>query len=111
MTRSALHVFWIIPPSPHGPLGIGVTAWTLDDALHIIRGWGFGYFLPADLSTLTVREGVTVSELDQNHVVPNMGPIVVRGMWYPFLAVGVPKWFDAYPEFPDNSEGRCATRS
>jgi hypothetical protein len=25
--------------------------------------------------------------LDQPHVIANMGPIVVRGMWYPFVSV------------------------
>jgi len=37
-------------------------------------------------------EGITVAELDQPHVVRNMGPIAVRGMWYPLVAVGVPRW-------------------
>jgi len=36
--------------------------------------------------------------LDQPHVVANMGPIVVRGMWYPFVAVGVPEWAEAFYE-------------
>jgi hypothetical protein len=95
MVQLPLIAFWIQPPSPHGPLGLGVTAWSLDDALRIIRALGYGRYLPEDLSTLVIREGVTVADLDQPHVVANMGPIVVRGMWYPFVAVGVPKWADA----------------
>jgi hypothetical protein len=94
MAISPLTAFWIFPPSPHGPLGFGVTAWSLDDAIRIIRSLGYAGYLPDDLSTLSVREGVTVADL-HHHVVANMGPIVVRGMWYPFIAVGVPGWADA----------------
>ena len=91
MTRSLLTAFWIVSPSAQGLLGFGVTAWSLDDALDIIRTLGYESYLPSDLGTLTIREGVTVAELDQRHVVANMGPIVVRGMWYPFVSVGMPK--------------------
>jgi hypothetical protein len=95
MAESLLTAFWIVPPSPHGPLGFGVTAWSLDDALQIIRGLGYGPYVSDDPSKLIIREGVTVADLDQRHVVANMGPIVVRGMWYPFVAVGLPEWADA----------------
>jgi len=46
MTDSSLIPFWIIAPDKHGPLGFGVTAFSLDDALRIIRE--FGYNLPDD---------------------------------------------------------------
>jgi hypothetical protein len=92
MASPPLTAFWIAPPSPQGSLGFGVTAWSLDDAIRIIRCLGYGGYLPDDLSTLSVRKGVTVADLDRRHVVSNMGPIVVRGMWYPFVAVGVPRW-------------------
>jgi hypothetical protein len=35
------------------------------------------------------------SPISVTAIAVNMGPIVVRGMWYPFVAVGVPKWADA----------------
>jgi hypothetical protein len=92
MVGKGLTAFWIVPPSPHGPLGFGVTAWSLDDALSIIRALDYGRCLPDDRSALAVTEGITVAQLDQPHVVANMGPIAVRGMWYPFIAVGVPRW-------------------
>jgi hypothetical protein len=41
MAQSLLTAFWIVPPSPHGPLGFGVTAGSLDDALGIIRALGY----------------------------------------------------------------------
>jgi hypothetical protein len=111
MTRSPLTAFWIVPPclkrtaSPvrsdrtvtTGLLGFGVTALSIDDAVFIIRALGYGGYLPDLLGTLQIHSGVTVAGLDHPHVVANMGPIVVRGMWYPFFAVGVPKWANADP--------------
>jgi hypothetical protein len=87
MPDCTLIPFWIVPPSKHGPLGYGITAFSLEDALAIIED--AGYSLPEDKSVLRIIEGVRVSDLDQLHVVPNMGPIVVRGLWFPFTKVGV----------------------
>jgi hypothetical protein len=84
-----LQTYWVVPPSEHGPLGIGVTAWSLDDAVAIMNSEGYGRWLPADRRDLVVTEGITVAELDQRHIVPNMGPIVVRGIWYPFTRIGL----------------------
>jgi hypothetical protein len=92
---AGLTAYWIQAPLPHAPLGFGVTARSLDDALSIIRALDYGRYLLDDLTSMRITEGITVAELDQPHVVANMGPIVVRGMWYPFVAVGVPKWADA----------------
>jgi hypothetical protein len=87
MTDSMLISFWIVPPSKHGQLGFGVTAFSLNDAFQIIQDAGFE--LPEDKNTLRIRENIKISDLDQRHVVTNMGPIVVRGMWYPFTKTGV----------------------
>ena len=92
MAVAELTAFWVQSPFPHAPLGFGVTARSLDDALGIIRALDYGRYLPDDLAGVRVTAGVTVAELDQPHVVANMGPIVLRGMWYPFVAVGVPRW-------------------
>ena len=92
MAAAELTAFLIRSPFPHAPLGFGVTARSLNDALAIIRALDYGRYLPDDLAGVQVTEGVTVAELDQSHIVPNMGPITVRGMWYPFVAVGVPRW-------------------
>ncbi len=92
---AGLTAYWVESPLPHAPLGFGVTGWSLDDALSIIRALDYSRYLPDDRTSMRVTEGITVAELDQPHGVANMGPIVVRGMWYPFVAVGVPKWADA----------------
>lgn len=89
---TSLKSFWIVSPYSHAPLGFGVTAKSLDDAIAIIHALGYGNFLPDNLYETTITEGVKVSELDLQNVVPRMGSIAIRGMWYPAIQVGVPKW-------------------
>jgi hypothetical protein len=86
LAKSLLTAFWIVPPFPRRPLGFGVTAFSLKDALQIIQDEGFE--LPDDLSTLEIRENIKYDELESSYVQKHMGPIVVRGMWYPFHGVG-----------------------
>ena len=90
MAKSLLTAFWIVTPNEHGPLRFGVTAFSIDDAINIIKAWG--YELPDDRRLLKIQEGITIAELDERHVVSNMGPIVNRGIWYPFAGLGVPRW-------------------
>jgi len=85
--KSGLIPFWIVAPNLRAPLGFGVTAFSLADAFRIIES--AGYELPDDRNTLQVTEGVNVSDLDSEYVRFHMGPIVVRGIWYPFTRVGV----------------------
>ena len=82
-----LTAYWIVTARPHDPLGYGVTAYSLDDAFQIIRG--FGYELPEDLNNLKITEGVRVDDLEHDYIRMHMGPIVVRGLWYPFRKIGV----------------------
>jgi hypothetical protein len=84
--------YWIRTPDPTGPIGFGVTAFTLEDALNLIEGFGYGRYLPDDRGSLLVKEQVLATDLDASHVVPNMGPMSSRGLWYPFVALGVPGW-------------------
>ncbi len=86
MDRQTLTAFWIVPRDKGVGAGLGVTAHSLADAWRILDN--DGYSLPEDKSELQVIEGVQVSDLDP-HVVANMGPIVVRGVWFPFSKVGV----------------------
>ncbi len=61
-------------------LGCGVTASDIHDALLLV-----GMAFPdLDLgSPLSVIEDVDVSSLDANHVLPNLGNVLVRGVWWP----------------------------
>ena len=61
--------------------GCGVTAHTFEDALSIISENALqGRELP-ELKNFI--EDVVVSDLDKNHVLPNIGNIFVRGIWFP----------------------------
>ena len=89
MATELLTAFWILPPGRDGPLGFGVTAYDLADALGIIRSFGYADSLQTGHTSLKVIHGVKVAGLEDTHVRVNMGPIVVRGLWYPFVRVGL----------------------
>jgi len=61
-------------------MGCGVTAYDYDDAINLLRESVFGGNEP---TVIDFKEDVDVSKLDQNHVAPNMGSVVVRGVWFP----------------------------
>lgn len=61
-------------------LGCGVTAYTCDDAIALIRDRVFG---GGDLPAIDrVVENVDVSTLDEGHVLPFIDPPVWRGIWF-----------------------------
>lgn len=93
MKGSWLTSYWIVSPNPHGPIGFGVTAFNLDEAVRMIRSEGFGDYLPDDLNQLRVLENATINDLDKNNVVPYMGPMVMRGLWYPCRNIGWPRTY------------------
>lgn len=92
MFGTGLTAYWI--STSHGPLGLGVTAWSVEDALRIVQQLGYGMWLPADPRQAQLNSDVTIETLDP-YVRRHMGPVVVRGLWYPFTCVGVPRWADA----------------
>ena len=62
-------------------IGCGVTARNREDAISLMRERIFGSWpMPAIASCI---EDVDVSTLDKGHVLPNMGPVVKRGIWFP----------------------------
>ncbi len=92
MMPTGLTPYWITTRNPHGPIGFGVTAHSRDDALAIIRAFDYEDYLPSDSDSLSIAEGVTPRDLPSQFVVDRMGPISVRGIWYPFREVGLPAW-------------------
>jgi hypothetical protein len=58
----------------------GVTALNEADALLLMEEHIFPNGLPR---ITTLIEDVDVSTLDRGHVLPNMGNVLVRGIWYP----------------------------
>jgi len=75
-----LETYWITSPSIAWH-AFGVTAFSRDDAFWLLEE--AGYSLSAEDPNVRVIEGISLSDLDQNHVVPNAGPLLFRGVWYP----------------------------
>ena len=63
------------------PMGYGVTAWTEDDALAILKAKVFANGPLPDNPTFT--PDIDISTLDAGHIRPNMGSPNWRGIWYP----------------------------
>lgn len=61
--------------------GIGVTAYSLPDARALIAAQS----VSTSGEIVDVVENVDVNTLDEGHVIPNMGPPNVRGIWFPNL--------------------------
>jgi len=79
LTRYWLKFSRLATPHPLN-LGCGVTAWSLDDALRLIRS------VFPDLSLgppIEIIQNIDVSTLDPGHVLPNMGDVTLRGVWWP----------------------------
>ena len=72
-----LTAFWFNTSSG---LGFGVTAESQDAAVELLQQYGYP---PSGVELTSVVVGIQFAALDQKHVVPNAGPIVVRGVWYP----------------------------
>ena len=77
-----LRRFWF---SLSDGLGIGVTAASAEEAKELAEAARTQYFAHATIEGVT--EDVDVSALDPDHVIPNAGPVVVRGVWYPRLNI------------------------
>jgi len=90
---STLKTFWIKSPLRHAPLGFGVTAYSLDEAIQILHALGWDHYLPKDSAELSISEGIRVESLD-SFVRTHMGSVATRGVWYPLNGIGVPKWIE-----------------
>jgi len=69
-------------PLPLGlKLGCGISGYDYDDALDIAKRVIFeGKSLPPLSKEI---KDVDISKLDENHIRPNMGNALQRGVWYP----------------------------
>jgi hypothetical protein len=71
-------------PLPLGTnLGAGVTAFNYEDAVSILKSEIFENIPFPEVKNLI--EDVDLLTLDAGHVLPNVGPSNLRGVWYPFL--------------------------
>lgn len=80
-----LHRFWFTfaDPPQFSPLslGCGVTAYDYADASNILNSKVFGENPALTIKAVTVD--IDIQTLDRNHVIPNMGVVVNRGVWFP----------------------------
>ena len=65
---------------------MGVTAFSLEDALALLDDHGYDFHRLA--KRIEVRRGITFQDIDSCHILPNSGPIFFRGIWYPCLNIG-----------------------
>ena len=87
MRDGSLTAFWIsFPKDAAFPLGLGVTAWSQADAFRLLEEQGYDFHLRA--LEVAVKEDVSIDDIDAGHVRPNMGPMIVRGVWYPCANIG-----------------------
>ena len=61
--------------------GIGVTAYNIEDAIKLITNEKAIMSYKPILTSY--KENINIQELDQNHVIPNMGICINRGIWFP----------------------------
>ena len=82
---SMLKRYWFTFEESHRPsplnLGCGVSARDFNDALVLLRKR-----IPAQLRIRHCTEDVDVSTLDSAHVLPNIGDVTRRGIWFPLSA-------------------------
>lgn len=69
----------ILPPGLS--LGCGITAYTKEDALFIMKENVFTSY--EFVQPLEIVENIHISTLDENHIIPNMLPPNNRGVWFP----------------------------
>ena len=67
-------------------MGMGVTAFSIEDANSIMEKLGYRFHLSGETKVKVIS---STSELDQLNIIPNMGPIIFRGLWYPCYNIGI----------------------
>ncbi|WP_375417339.1 hypothetical protein [uncultured Hymenobacter sp.] len=76
-----LEKYWVsFDERSNYPLGVGLTAYSPDDARKLLAET---LFKNCSLPTHQIRVIKSLDELEQNHVLPNIGLVIFRGIWYP----------------------------
>jgi hypothetical protein len=83
-----MKIFWIklvwnnLSDVPAGAkIGIGVTAESPTEAIRLVSFLMFSNKkIPYEY---LIAEIPSIQELDQKHVIPNMGNILIKGIWFP----------------------------
>jgi hypothetical protein len=86
--NARLETYWItFPKNPNLPMAIGVTAYSVADVFQLIEEQNISSWF-TDASELSIRCGIRFEDIDIGHVSPNMGPMQLRGVWYPAMNIG-----------------------
>jgi hypothetical protein len=84
----ALESFWLsFPMDANLPFGFGITAYSEEDVYLLLAECGVDEWY-SSARKIVVRVGVRIQDLDQRNVVPNIGPLQFRGVWYPCMNIG-----------------------
>ena len=105
LINKELDTFWItFPKDPNLPFGIGVTAFSEEDAFALIHEQGIDKWYES-AKELKVQKGVRIKDLDQTNILPNIGPMQFRGVWFPAqnIGYGSPKGKQFKPLDKDNT--------
>ena len=88
MKEELLFTYWLsFPKEIDLPMGIGVTAFSEEDAFLLIREQGISSWFD-DATEIHITRNVRIEDLDQSNIVPNIGPMQFRGVWYPCSNIG-----------------------
>lgn len=81
MNNPLLTKYWLDFPQPtdYG-LGVGVTAYRIEDAEMLISG---KLFANGQVPAFKHRIIKSLDEIEQKHVLPNIGLVSFRGVWFP----------------------------
>jgi hypothetical protein len=81
MNSPLLIKYWLEfgEPTNHG-LGVGVTAYNIEDAASLVSK---ALFANGQVPAFRHRIIKSLDELEQDHVLPNIGLISFRGVWFP----------------------------
>ena len=85
--------YWFVlyPNWRYGPLNVGATATSAEEAKELIlkNFRKINYNEPLQVletnENIEVIENIDIQLLDQEHVLPNMGPVIFKGVWFPRL--------------------------
>ena len=83
--------FVIYPEWRYGPWNAGVTATSVKEAKELLlkNFIKINYFEPLERlkeqEEVEVIEDIDVQLLDKDHVLPNIGPVIFKGVWFPRL--------------------------
>jgi hypothetical protein len=83
-----MRIYWFkLRKGLRSQLGFGITARNWSDAILLLGKASnvVGESQPDEVMIETWKEVTSIDDLDQNHVVPNMGLMLRRGVWFPNL--------------------------